>query len=374
MDLGSVIGGIGGSLVGGLFNMFGVQQQNELSRAMFNANMNFQQEQADINRAFQDQQRRYQNFWNEKMFARQNEWNSPANQVQLLQDAGINPSALYAGGSASPVGSTTAPSAVSGGSGAMPSAVSSPQMQNPFAAFTNISQVIKDFADAGKLGAETKRLNSLLPREVENYILQNKDLEYSNELKSYDAYVSKNIKDARVRSAWQELTNLQLKAINTQSETDLNKAKSASERLSQLLTDEDINLKKSQVIEMGIRNKNLQRSFDSQFATAISEQERNRAQASEARQSAREIELRNFIEEQLMHGSYNKVTGEFTPGKIDALKMKLQRDYNLSQSEAEDAVQEWKSIIGHQGTTDQFIRWLSTRFGKIFHAGVNLHN
>ena len=144
--------------------------------------------------------------------------------------------------------------------------------------------------------------------------------------------------------------------------------------MSQLLTDEDINLKKSQVIEMGIRNKNLQRSFDSQFATAISEQERNRAQASEARQSAREIELRNFIEEQLMHGSYNKVTGEFTPGKIDALKMKLQRDYNLSQSEAEDAVQEWKSIIGHQGTTDQFIRWLSTRFGKIFHAGVNLHN
>lgn len=294
-DLGNLLGNIGSAFIGGMFNMIGANQTNSLNRAMFNANMNFQEKQADLNRTFQNDQRLAQNGWNELMFDRQNQWNSPSNQVQLLRDAGINPSAVYAGASASPVGSTSAPSAVSGGSGAMPSAVSVPQMQNPFSAFANISQVIKDLADASKSGAETKRLNSLLPQEVENYILKNKDLEYSNQLKSYDAYVAKNIKDARVRSAWQELTNLQLKAMNTQSESDLNKAKAASERLGQLLTDEDVNLRKSQVVEMGIRNRNLQRAFDSQFEVAKSEQAKNYAYARDLSASAEGKELLNNV-------------------------------------------------------------------------------
>lgn len=295
MDIGPVIGGIGGSLVGGLMNMFGVQQTNALNRAMFNANMNYQTEQAELNRQFQTAERWDQNRWDEMMFERQNEWNSPVNQVAMLRQAGLNPAVMMSGGSASPVGSTSAPSGGSVGSGAMPSGISVPQMQNPFAAFTQISQVIKDFADANKSGAETKRLNSLLPKEVENYILKNKDLEYSNEIKSCDAFVSKNIKDARVRSAWQDLTNRQLDALNTMSESDLNRAKAASERLGQLLTDEHINLTKQQITELGIRNRNLQRVFDSQIETAKSEQVKNYASARDLSASADGKELLNNV-------------------------------------------------------------------------------
>ena len=94
--LGGLTGGLGsaissgiGSLFGGLFGSKGPSQEDLMKwqEGMLDKQLNFQSEQAGLNRAFQADQA-----------SKSRQWNSIVQQLQRARDAGVNPLSLVASG------------------------------------------------------------------------------------------------------------------------------------------------------------------------------------------------------------------------------------------------------------------------------------
>lgn len=87
--LGAILGA-GASIVGSIFGRNSARRQQQRE-------MNFNAEQAQLNRDFQREERLATQDFNVNMWNMANEYNSPANQLLRAQEAGINPNAVVGG-------------------------------------------------------------------------------------------------------------------------------------------------------------------------------------------------------------------------------------------------------------------------------------
>lgn len=248
----SLLGGIGDSTLG-------YNQQSH----MLNRQMDFQREENQINRDWNTREaekaRQHQSYlqgqqfvqtgllqnqqqeYNLQSMAQQAEYNSPVYQRQQLQAAGINPN-VYFGQQSSFSGS----SGIAGGSPSAPSAPASPQASGNFGlnpigfqpSHLNIANIassvggmIRDLAEAKKLGVET----GMLPDEISAKIRSMNAQTDLNAALKIGQQISNELQNAKLPYAFrmaqteleQALKNLELTEQNTltsKSQEQVNKA------------------------------------------------------------------------------------------------------------------------------------------------------
>lgn len=239
---------------------------------MLNKQMDFQREENQINRDWNTREaekaRQHQSYlqgqqfvqtgilqnqqqeYNMQSMAKQAEYNSPVYQRQQLQAAGINPN-VYFGQQSSFSGS----SGIAGGSPSAPAAPSSPQASGSFGlnpigfqpSHLNIANIassvggmIRDLAEAKKLGVET----GLLPDEISAKIRSMNAQTDLNAALKIGQQISNELQNAKLPFAFrmaqteleQALKNLELTEQNTLTSKSQEQVNKALERMNNELS------------------------------------------------------------------------------------------------------------------------------------------
>lgn len=134
--------------IGGIFSAIG----NSMSTADTNA---ANERQAQLNRSFQRQEAQKTRDWQEEMWNKQNEYNSP----EAMIARGLNPFTQGSSGTGASVPT-----------GAQAGSVSSPSMQAAHYDFSSVDTALATFAQAKKAITESKRMETLLPYEVDRIL------------------------------------------------------------------------------------------------------------------------------------------------------------------------------------------------------------
>lgn len=134
--------------IGGLFSAIG----NAMSTADTNES---NERQAQLNRSFQRQEAQKTRDWQEEMWNKQNEYNSP----EAMISRGLNPFTQGSSGTGASVPT-----------GAQAGSVSSPSMQAAHYDFSSVDTALATFAQAKKAITESKRMETLLPYEVDRML------------------------------------------------------------------------------------------------------------------------------------------------------------------------------------------------------------
>ena len=157
--LGGLSGGIGsaitsgiGSLFGGLFGSKGPSQEDLMrwQEGMLDKQLNFQAEQAGLNRSFQADQA-----------SKSRQWNSIQQQLQRARDAGVNPFSLVASGQYGSAGSSPTPSGSMAGGASVPQPAPNTRLQQA-EAFSATAAGLSALAEAKQKGVNTAYLERSL--------------------------------------------------------------------------------------------------------------------------------------------------------------------------------------------------------------------
>ena len=141
-----------GSLFGGLFGSKGPSQEDLMKwqEGMLDKQLNFQSDQAGLNRAFQADQA-----------SKSRQWNSIVQQLQRARDAGVNPFSLVASGQYGSAGSSPTPSGSMAGSGFVPQPAPNTRLQQA-EAFSATAAGLSALAEAKQKGVNTEYLERSL--------------------------------------------------------------------------------------------------------------------------------------------------------------------------------------------------------------------
>ena len=157
--LGGLTGGIGsaitsgiGSLFGGLFGSKGPSQEDLMrwQEGMLDKQLNFQAEQAGLNRSFQADQA-----------SKSRQWNSIQQQLQRARDAGVNPFSLVASGQYGSAGSSPTPAGSMAGGASVPQPAPNTRLQQA-ETFSATAAGLSALAEAKQKGVNTAYLERSL--------------------------------------------------------------------------------------------------------------------------------------------------------------------------------------------------------------------
>lgn len=99
IDFGTgVIGGAGVPIISGVANGVNSFVNKKQALSQHQSDLNWNAQQAQIDRDFQREERELTQQWNEDMWNKNNEYNSLASQVARAQEAGVSPNALFGNG------------------------------------------------------------------------------------------------------------------------------------------------------------------------------------------------------------------------------------------------------------------------------------
>lgn len=148
---GAISSGIG-SLFGGLFGSKGPSQEDLMKwqEGMLDKQLNFQADQAGLNRAFQADQAN-----------KSRQWNSIQQQLQRARDAGVNPFSLVASGQYGSAGSSPTPSGSMAGGASVPQPAPNTRLQQA-EAFSATAAGLSALAEAKQKGVNTAYLERSL--------------------------------------------------------------------------------------------------------------------------------------------------------------------------------------------------------------------
>lgn len=160
--------GLGAAIVGGLGNLFGVNQQNKNIDKQLRA----QRRENQKNREYNLMLAKQQNAWNLEQWNRENEYNSPSSQKARLEAAGLNADMMYGG---SGVSNTAAPSpAMTSG------APSSPMDWSSLANKQTIGGVLRDAMEMEMARAQIDSVKANTRKTLADAGLSEISLEYAD--------------------------------------------------------------------------------------------------------------------------------------------------------------------------------------------------
>lgn len=154
--VGSLLGTVGGALVGGVSSFFGQKSANNTNIKLARENNAFNSAEAEKARKFNSQEaalaREFnaaeaekQRAYNTSMYEKSLAWRSPANQLKLMREAGLNP-LNFQQGSVSDSAPTSSVASGPSASGPTASSAGLPQVRNPVdaSAFSQIASALSD--------------------------------------------------------------------------------------------------------------------------------------------------------------------------------------------------------------------------------------
>lgn len=338
-----------------------------LSQQMFEANMANANEQARINRQFNH---------DEAQIAR--EYASVPEQLKRSRSMGVSDWAALGND-----GQMVSAQSQIGVNGAFPGMPGIPQLQNPFIA-GNFSNNVKSLADslksvkeAGKAGADTEKLYSMLGLDIANAKAQLEEKQIANSL----AYTWGHLKNmAELKECFARTASLYKQADLFAKQGDLAKAESRLADARKAVEDVTKELREN---ERDIANKELN-SFEEQkrheWNKMDSEASKNYASAELDRETANRIhellpsekELQEKMVEhegkkiELTEATKNKVLNEalsaFYGQQMDKLTMEQHR---LMVHFAERKMEEEWVRLRDFNNMPQLLRWLGNIFGAV---------
>lgn len=290
------------------------------------------------------------NIWKEQ-FGMQNQYNAPSAQVRRLLQAGINPSSVFGGqgqvavstmGSSSPPPQSAASPIVSPvPAGANASPVGIPQGITPGITH-EFSQMVRNIAEARKLGADTSRIENLLNYEISDFEASIAGKKLANELLGIQSYIAENTKNYQVAKSANELLRLIADIKNVNADTSLKVAQEARERAEKLLADAKKSLTDKQYEELKLKVDNWMTEFNTRMNNIRSDTARN---YSEVDRNEAQVEL--FTSQASLADAQAELTNVETSSKgVDAwiaVKTKEQRlEATLQDLKAKGVISEWQ--------------------------------
>lgn len=216
--VGSLLGSVGGALVGGVSSFFGQKSANNASLKAMRENNAFNSQEAEKARQFNSQEaalaREFnaseaekQRAYNSAMYDKSLAWRSPANQLKLMQEAGLNPLNFQQG---SVSDSFPSSSAASGPSASGPSASSAglPQVRNPVDA-SAFSQIVSALSDAKLKEAQSNQADAVTLTE---------NLTRNGKVDLLNTQISLNLADASLTKAEETKIGKELIKIDTETQ------------------------------------------------------------------------------------------------------------------------------------------------------------
>lgn len=226
--------GVLGSFSNGLASIFGSDDAGSTWSLPFAANdmwgggnarqvafgreqMNWQSEENKLDRDWQEEFYKQQSDisfdkWR-KQFDLTNAYNTPEAVVKRLQSAGINPNVLFSGGSGASLGgnSTANPTMQSVGSGGSHSVspVGLPHTSpvHISSVLNSIGSVVKDIAEAKKLGADTELLERTINDQIRKWKADADSAELGNTMADIQIDIMSQTKDLKVKQEYWRLQN-----------------------------------------------------------------------------------------------------------------------------------------------------------------------
>lgn len=331
-------------------------QQNALARQFamrqmsqaYNYDVMGQKNQYELNRK----------LWNEQ-FNKENFFNSPKHQAELLVDAGFAPQNLF-GSNGDIASNHMSPADVSGmsispvGAPMSASPVGLPTIKpfNMLDIFGTAADVYKKVAEAGKAGAETKRITTLLDDELKNLVLQNAGKEIGNKLLEIDEYIAENTKDTKISQSLQELFKITSEIGNIDADTWLKQYQALESDAKRLFHGKELEYLDEQLRQLKLmfndKIKNLR--ADTHYKEA-------NAQTLDALRPY-ETEIRKYISEQEKNNA--KLSSDTIEEKCNAMLSQLRRDGKLSDVDYEDAKRRLeiiRKVNSERNSYDFAFRW-----------------
>ena len=280
----SVAGGMG-DLVSGISSAKNAKQQIQFQREENQLNRDWQTKQAEIARQFNLSERIASQNFQQQMVNQQNEYNTPAAQVQRLTQAGINPQLAMSGGaglssvSASPSASNQASSPTPAGvQGLSPVSQQPLDLQIP-QLLNGVSSMLTGLAEAKKAGVETDILSRSAQYLIENNMLTAEGQKIANNIQKTNSFILENVKDSKIKLAWQELRKAQFEAIVSQNvaerEDRIRAVMDSEKKLNDALT--NYHGKNAELVGMHVNTYN--REFNQYMSLLKSEEANNYASA-----------------------------------------------------------------------------------------------
>ena len=282
--MGTFVGGTG-NLISGISSNKNAKQQIAFQQQENQLNRDWQTKQAELARQFNLSERVASQNFQQQMVTQQNEYNTPAAQVQRLTQAGINPQLAMSGGSGL-TSVSASPSASNQASSPMPAGVSglSPVSQQPFdlqipQLLNGVSSMLTGLAEAKKAGVETDILSRSANYLIENNMLTAEGQKIANNIQKTNQFILDNVKDSKIKLAWQELRKAQFEAIVSQNvaerEDRIRAVMDSEKKLNEALT--NYHGKNAELVGMHVNTYN--REFNQYMSLLKSEESNNYASA-----------------------------------------------------------------------------------------------
>ena len=291
-----------GSMAAGALSSYGATQQNKQS-------LNYSSAENEKSRAWSEKmygmqlQDAREDFQTQNQAARENalyqntlskdlsdyiyrNFSSPEAQVKAFSKAGINPAAVLGsnGSGFGQQGSSVLTPSFRGGSAPSSSMVGLPQLSNPYSGMQEmvpaISSSIQSLADANLKGAETDKLLTLLPAELQSILLENHGVMLTNQFQemfnaNYEAFGSKEMA-AKVNSLESEAYLNWMRGDTEAAQAKLNEALEYYQNIQNTVEGQFAMLKAGLTVKL----------LEQQIETEKSKQDFNYSSAKESRATA----------------------------------------------------------------------------------------
>ncbi len=214
--VGSLLGSVGGALIGGVSSFLGQKSANSASlKAMrennaFNASeaekaRQFNSQQANLAREFNAAEAEKQRAYNTAMYEKSLAWRSPANQIKLMQEAGLNP-LNFQQGSVSDSAPTSSAASGPAASGPTASSAGIPQVRNPVDA-SAFSQIVSALSDVRLKEAQANQADAVTLTE---------QLMRSGKVELQNSQISLNVANASLTKAQEAKVGKELVKLDTE--------------------------------------------------------------------------------------------------------------------------------------------------------------
>lgn len=340
-----------------------INQQKKAQSALQSEQNEFQSQENAKDRAWQDsswlnhflleneEYARRLNLQNEQwlnQFNIQNAYNNPSAQMSRLLAAGINPGAMMQNSGLASLGEAS--SSLSSGSVSSPSTVipgshatspaSAPSfggLSSTVASFSSIAQMAESIAKVKKTGADVKRIEELLPHEVEN-IIQDSNVKRETSLLTE---IQKNVAFAwSDKKSAAEFNKLVADSYFAYSNGDLNKANELVAMANERLVSLESEIKVEQRPQLLANLKELQNVYKTEQKRNVSAAHASEASAEASLSSSEFSKEMSETERQLREG---KVTEQILENGLRRLRNQLTRRENLRDIKTND-YQVWQII------------------------------
>ena len=360
--LDAVTGGLAsgiGSLFSGLFGGDSEKSNRKFQQKMLEMQLDFQGQQADLNRQFQAGEA-------QKM----RDFNSIGNQLARASAAGVNPFALVdKGGQVATAQSSSPSGSMPSGSASIPSPTPANQLVRA-QSFNAVADALNAAANARKAGLESARYNDIIDKQLAK---MDEEIQSEDLRQIWQGFANQKFEKTFQYQVSQEFEKWQL--LFEQTNLTRNQANKALAEFREVISKAKLNEKQHEYMEVIVNN--LQDMINSKLAVQASEATRNYAQATESssRSALADAQAAGQRLDNLIRNATAESEMRANNHSYDVIIKTSQDQINIYRGQAEKLIAEGKyaeaqQVIGMMNQTINSVSGLINSFKPGIHNSV----